>query len=777
MFIATLILGIIGIFLWIYVIYNFIYHKIRVDRILSRGKLRHLALVISLIALLPFSISFVAWINDVQPYDLLYNGSLFGRGSDLEAKLLYRQNLEDKINEVSEDPSLVSTVFYHFRGLGSEFAAGTPKGRIWAFFIGMIGVLVMCVVLVPAVLRFVTLRTENYRQGRQRYNIEKSPYAVIFGAHETVPDLIKKILSDKHKQRIKYVIVHTSESITTYRPEIESRLSHKEEKGLILYNGNRTTSAEIAALHLERAKEVYVLGEMSNRETESDHDSMNMECVRIIAQNLRDRNRLDRLQCYVLFDFQTTFTAFLYSDLSKVVKEQMEFIYINYYELWAQNVLSRPQTTDPNKIKYLPLEGDVKMDKDCDKHVHLVIVGMSKMGVALALEAAHVAHYPNFCSKQIRTKITFIDPDVETEMRYFVGRYSDMFEICRWRQLDIEQPGALDTPWNDTLNEMAEMKRDGKTIPFDKYPYSHLADEKKIDCNFLDIEWEFMKGTIETQQTKRYLESLATDESEILTVAICRSKSPQAIASGIYLPREVYRNAVQILVYQNQSADIINNISGMGLQRDNQSKMRYNKLRPFGMLSECFSNNIVDNRLAKLVNYVYNRQEDVVLGNVDDSNNKENLPNQEVFWRNCSVSDQWSSVYNANSITTKLRFLGLDFRNSSIEDMRKVFETKESLDILSEVEHNRWNTEKLLMGYRPLNDKEIVPFIEMLKNKVSLAEYYTLKKELKTGWDMAHLNICSFDQLKVYDNPSIEYDVIMTKAFPAIVEKMRSEVE
>ena len=777
MFIATLIIGSLGILLWLYIFFCFFFRQIIVDRILARGRFYHVLIVISLIAVLPFSISFVAWLNDIQPYDLLYDENLFGQGSDLEAKLQYRQNIEDRINEVSEDPSLVGTVFYHFRGLGTEYAAGTPKGRTWALIIQFFGLMVVFGILVPTVFRFLSLRSENYLWGRNRYNIQKSPYAVIFGAHETVPDLIKKILSDKHNQKIKYVIVHTSDSVFDYRHVLESQLTNKERRGVILYNGNRTNESEIANLHLERAKEVYVLGEMSNKESESDHDSMNMECIRHIAQNLKDRHRKNRLQCYALFDFQTTFTAFLHSDLSTVVKKQIEFIYINYYELWAQNVLSRPQTTDPKKISYLPLEGNNKICKLCDKHVHLVIVGMSKMGIAMAIEAAHVAHYPNFYTKQIRTKITFIDPTADTEMRYFMGRYPDLFELSRWRAIDMSKEDALSAPWNDLLNEMAQLKREGKDLPFDKYPYSHLADETKADCNFLDIEWEFMKGSIETLEVKKYLESLTADETEILTVAICRNKSPESIASGIYLPREVYRNAVQVLVYQNQSADIINNLSGMGLNRDSQSKMRYNKLRPFGMLSECFSNNIVDNRLAKLVNYVYNRKEDITLSKVDDPSEEEGVTIQEYFWRNCSVSDQWSSSYNANSITTKLRFLGLDFRKSTMEEMMGVLTSEESMNILNEVEHNRWNTEKLLMGYRPLNNKEIVPFVEMLDKKVGIEEYYKLKRELKSGWDMAHLNICSFDQLKIYDYPSIEYDYIMTKSFPAIVERMRKELD
>lgn len=776
MLIATLILGFLGLLLWGYVACCFFYKRILVDRILSRGQSKNMLIVIILIAVLPFSMAFVAWLNDIQPYDLLYNTNIYGQGSDLEAKLMYRQGIIDKISEQSEDPSLVSTVFFHFRGLGNEFAAGTPKGRMWAFYIGLIGILVLGGVLIPCVLRVVNQRAEDYTWGRQRYNIQKSPFAVIFGANEMVPDLIKKILSDTHKQKIKYVIVHTSDNVFNYRRDIENRLTSHEQRHLILYNGMRTNPGEIKKLHLERAKEVYVLGENASNESEADHDSMNMECVRLIAQNLKDMERKDRLQCYAMFENHTTFNAFLYSDLSKIVKDQIEFIYMNYYEMWAQNVFTRPQPTNKNKVRYLPLEGDVCLDKNSEQYVHLVIVGMNNMGIAMAIEAAHTAHYPNFISKNKRTKITFIDAHADKEMAFLKCRYPDYCDLCRWRLLDMSKEDALQTPWNDKLNQMAEMKRAGKDLPFEKYPYSHLADPKAADANFIDIEWEFMKGTIETRPVKKYLEKCSVNKDELLTVVICQENTSKSIAIGLYLPREIYRNAVQVLVYQKQSADIINDLSGLGHDQESLVNVRYNKLRPFGMLSESFSNHIVDNRLAKLVNYIYNYKQDTTLECVNEIDPGESLPRQEVCWRDCHVADQWSSSYNANSILTKLRFLGFDFRKSTLTDMKKVLRADDTMDILAEVEHNRWNTEKLMMGYRPLNNEEIVEFMEMLKNGVSIEDYYLRKNALKNGWDKAHLDICSFEQLKTYDKPSIEYDVVLNKAFPAIVEWMRASM-
>ncbi|MCF0179613.1 MAG: hypothetical protein HUJ97_05125 [Bacteroidales bacterium] len=769
----SLVIGFVGILVWLFLFLSLFCFKFRVDRYLTKGNYMHIFLLIALVCIMPFSISLVATCFDIQPYDLLYDDNLYGRGSDIEAKLEYRNNILDRINEEVDDPSLVGTVYHHFRGIGDIYKAGTPKGRYWAFFIGAIGIIFIGGLILPFVLQVVSRSTNNYLEGRTRYNIQKSPFAVIFGAHETVPDIIHKIFSKNHSRKIKYVIVHTDSDVKEYRHELESHLNTYEKNHVIIYCGSRTNPSEIKKLHLERAKEVYVLGETQHHESESDHDSMNMECIRIMAQTLKDKKCNKPLLCYTLLDYQTTIKAFFYSDLNETIKHQIEFVFMNYYSLWAQNVMSRPQSLDPDKIKYLPLEGTEKIDKDCEKFVHLVIVGMTKMGIAMAEEAAYIAHYPNFATKKIRTRITFIDSNAELESSFFMSHHPDYFHLCRWRKVDMSatMPSAIE--WNDNLNKMAQMKREGVAIPFDKYPYSHLVEGAEKDSNFMDIEWEFLQGGIQSENVKEYLKQCATDEQQLLTIAVCRSNSQESIATGVYMPIEVYRNAVQVLVFQKQSADIINNISGKSIQQDKLPKMRYQKLRPFGMLSECFSTQIVDNRLAKLVNYVYNNKKDTKLECAEEIEPGTQMSRQEVCWRNCLVSGQFSSINNALSITTKLRFLGLDFRNSSVLEMTQVLRDEKNLEILTEVEHNRWNTEKLLMGYRPLNDKEIVPFIEKLSKGADPSSLYGEKNALKTGWEMAHLNICSFETLKKYDAPAVEYDVVMTKAFPAIVEWMR----
>lgn len=206
-------IGVIGIFVWLFLFASLYFFRIHVDRFLTKGNYLHIFILLILICIMPFSISVVASCFDIKPYDLLYDDNLYGRGSDLEAKLEYRNNILDRINEEVDDPSLVGTVYFHFRGFGDIYSAGTPKGRRWAFAIGAIGLIVFGGLVIPMVLQVVSRRSTNYLEGLSRYDIQKSPFAVIFGAHETTAEIIHRIFSKDHRQKIKYVILLTDTSV------------------------------------------------------------------------------------------------------------------------------------------------------------------------------------------------------------------------------------------------------------------------------------------------------------------------------------------------------------------------------------------------------------------------------------------------------------------------------------------------------------------------------------------------------------------------------------
>lgn len=772
------ILGLAGIVLWVFVLFCLFYKQIHVDRILARAEYKYSLIIFLLIGIMPFCITSVAMMCDIKPYDLVYYNNLYnGDRAGFEDKLTYRQDLQKELMDKNEDPSLLSTIFFQFRGIGGHFSAGTYQGRVWSLFIGILGTLLFSGLLIPSILGMIRLRTDNYNYGMVRYRIQRSKYAVIIGNNDIVPELIHQILSPTRKKKIDYVIVQTNDNVFYYRMSLKTSLSSDEFVHTVLYNGGRMTQMDIKKLYLEKASEVYVLGEKPYKENASERDSLHMQCIRNMAEILKNSKRKDRLQCYVLFEYQSTLASFQYSDLSESVKQQIEFIPLSFYNQWARNVLlNQLYDNHGNKmICYEPLEGNHIIDSNSDKHVHLVVLGMTEMGKSLAIQAAHLAHYPNFNTRQIRTRITFIDPSAGKMKEQLLRQYTDYFALARWRDVDAGNNETWESDWKDQLNEVAKLKRDGQEVSAVKYPFAHLSHTEREDNNFIDIEWEFVNGSVDTEATSKYLDHLTEDETSILTIAACQKDAHEALSSAVYLSRQVYRKSIQVLVNQYYSDDIVQSLSGNGLPEEARSLMRYQHVRPFGMLAHCFPNSIVDYRLAKLVNYVYWKMDDTELKGVNQPDQKMGLPNQESFWRQCSVVDQWSSEYNANGIATKIRMIGLDFEQSTIEEMQQHLAKQEVMDTLIKVEHNRWNTEKLLSGFRPLYTSEWQEFEQLLKSG-STKEYNALKKQYKKSSEMAHLDICSFQDLEYIDFPSIEYDEVLTRAFPAIVKRYRESV-
>ena len=75
---------------------------------------------------------------------------------------------------------------------------------------------------------------------------------------------------------------------------------------------------------------------------------------------------------------------------------------------------------------------------------------------------------------------------------------------------------------------------------------------------------------------------------------------------------------------------------------------------------------------------------------------------------------------------------------------------------MAQVEHNRWNTEKLLSGYRALTEEETAAA------KKDVDE----KQRLKSAPYYAHLDICPFEMLKHIDPDVLQCDIDVLRTIP-----------
>lgn len=730
----------------------------------------------------------------------------------------------------------------------------------WGFVITCLGVLLVAFFTSKVTSR-LERKAQRYLNGETWYRMRD--HIVVFGVSDYLYSIIEqKTRPDKDQ---KFLIV-TTQDVENVRREVFSFLQEDicRENYVFLF-GDRTSNRDISKLSLRWAKEVFIIGDSKESDdVESYRDANNMDCVKAICEYLKivipklERKPVDEilnveglttvyvpaeddgkrlkgndvqavvrsirysnyqpLRCHVMFEYQTTFAAFQYCDIPQEYKDYVDFLPFNYYDLWARKVIvggEKNRGGEKSRYKYLDAipgkEGEY-ISKDSEKSVHLIILGMTKMGVAMALQAAHICHFPNFvpnecikpdclmtkqcnAARRRRTRITFVDSNADIEMDYFKGRFPSMMSETRSRYLDYMEGDDF---------------KQSKSNP----DYKWNGDEK----GWYDIEWEFIKGRIESDSVRSYLESAAEDPKHIVTVAVCLPKSHQSIAAAMYLPETVFSNCLQVLAFQRRSGTILDNLSGKDLPQGDQKKLRYRIIHPFGMFAEGYDASIDDDFRARLVSYVYDSPYTIKGAKkgscrVWDSESEQDLeiPSLEVecwdecdtkfvryssdkgyydwplgndekrvlyrryadynaIWRKKGVNDKMSSMFNANSIGAKLRGIRLSEETVTNRPL-----TAEEIDILARVEHNRWNLEKFMTGFRTLSEKEMTDINAYEKGSKDWKKYRKIKKE----WpDRAHLDICSVEELERRELPdTIAFDKYLSEAIPFIIREEKKAGE
>lgn len=609
-------------------------------------------------------------------------------------------------NETAELTNPLWGAYYHFIDPGNQHIA--EGNTTWlATIIAICGVFLLNGVLVSMFVSWIDKQKERYLQGLEPYErfLKRNKHYVIIGGSDIVTGIVEQIF-DKHpkeKRNIPYILIQTSSDVEEFRHKLFSNFNIEQQKHIIIRYGNRNVKQDIEKLYLNNAEEVYVIGEETRTDDmESYHDTMNMKCLNLIYENVESNTSFakndkdNRLVCHFMFEYQTTFNVFQYSEISQEIKECINFKPFYYYEMWAQRVLVCKELDPEAEYEYLPLEGIYGIKKSEDDYVHLVVVGMTRMGTALATQAALMAHYPNFVTKGIRTKITLIDENADKEKNFFIDRYDRLFALSNWSYKEMVR---------------AESGKDElKTV------YTHAPVEHDyLGGDFLDVEWEFIQGTVAQLELQKYIEDSIIEKTK-MTIAICKDEPSRCLAAALNLEWRIYEKAKQVLVYNRYDDALIEKLKNQG-KYDIYSPFK-NKIKAFGMASKCFRKDILEDSdtLAKEFHKVYMNDE-----------------NAEIE----KLTDYWSNVYVSNTLWTKLR---------CVERMNETIDDKD-IDILAEVEHNRWNIEKLIMSFRPLTKEEQDQARQSKKNKDSYKD------------KMAHLNICSNGRLEEIDKGVKKYDI------------------
>ena len=188
------------------------------------------------------------------------------------------------------------------------------------------------------------------------------------------------------------------------------------------------------------------------------------------------------------------------------------------------------------------------------------------------------------------------------------------------------------------------------------------------------------------------------------------------------MPDELYDCEIPIFIRQDRADNFVTNLRNADSKKQTYSyveygevenierKGRYANIYPFGMDDMAYCTDERAFRQAKLVNYLYcnsrnNRFPDIV---VLDSMSKSTIWKEaDKSWRGLNVAEKWSNLYCAYSLRCKLDSLRAMRGLKMDDDSRDQYPlSQEEIKEIAAVEHNRWNVEKLLMGYRKAKPEE-----------------------------------------------------------------------
>lgn len=626
----------------------------------------------------------------------------------------------------------------------------------WALFVSsiiyVIGLFIFNGMIISVLTNAIERRVQKHREGHIHYL--KSGHYVVMGWDDMVPSIITHIF-DKDKDA--YVLLMSAAEADNIRERLRKVFNEEQIKKIIINFGHRMSKDYYKDIHIEAVEQVYIVGKRSL----STHDAINVECVDSICTYLKQpdvEGSPKRIVC--VFDDLDTYSAFKTSEIfGKVNDLGIEFVPYNFYAGWAKQVFVKGFHKDMDRsgeeIAYPAVYGKGYSEDDKtaltenDQHyVHLVFVGTTNFAVAFAMEAAHVLHFPN--GNKMATRITFIDLNADKEMGEFITRNRHFFEVQRHRYIDVSgeyKTGSYPSlPWRQPT---VFNKEQG----YDRY----------VDYDFLDVEFEFIKGDIFSASVQNLICEWASDKKgQYLSIFLAMSNQRQNFVMSMNMPDDVYDNEIPIFIRQDRSDNFVSDLreadeaimddpkknvysvvkSGELVEEKNKPG-RYSNIYPFGMNETAYSADEKSLQRAKLINYLYctmlptGHFQSILTLDAMSKDAIETEANQH--WEGLSVALKWSNLYNAYNLRIKLAILraARGLRQDDISrDTWSI--SDDEAEMLARVEHNRWNVEKLLMGFRKPHREE---------DKYA-PQNATFKKELKRNKGrFIHHDIRPYDKL------------------------------
>jgi hypothetical protein len=475
---------------------------------------------------------------------------------------------------------------------------------------------------------------------------------------------------------------------------------------------HRTVLEKLFEKELIGIKEICLLADYDKTPMEADNEVMGT--LQQIALNYApETNEGRRLFCHLLLRSYSLLLMVRRDGFRKEIEDKLEV---------------NPFTMDDQWSRAIALGLDREpITRQSEKTVHLVIFGMSKVAEQVAINAAHVCHYPNYLKNEhtLRTRITVIDERASEKSSEWIQNYMPLFDNCYYRMIDTKKRPAV-------TNTSYPMYKDRE--------------------DFVDIEWEFVSASPYDKLVRNKIIQWSTKPSQQLTIVFADYNIDESLNNALHLPEAVAAANIPIYVFMRSDKAFCQ------IKQSGHTP----RIIPFGMVDYGYDINVPILKMAKNVNYIYDR--------CYEENDKDwnghlrfaveiDEEKKEASWARKSGVKRMSNIYNAMTIGVKMRSMGFNE-----EDWNQFYDmSQEDIEILAEVEHNRWSVEELILGWRPCTDKE--------QREVEID--INMKEELKKR--KIHYDLRAYADLRSdgTGRPVQVYDRCLSACIPLIAKKSK----
>lgn len=431
-----------------------------------------------------------------------------------------------------------------------------------------------------------------------------------------------------------------------------------------------------------------------------------------------------KIPCHLLLHNNTVLFLLRNHVLYKMIDTCFELHAFTIEDQWAKNIVCNIGIT-----RNYPHMDRQPITVDSNQTIHLVIEGLTDMGESLAIHAALTCHYPNYTrDHRLRTRITIVDDKMSEKREAFILKYRHLMDNSYYRYIDA--------------NDIA------------RQTFFHTPMYIGSRTDFVDIEWEFVTGNILSPSIQEKLNLWSHDNTQILTLALCQVNETDNINKALIIADAIQDPPVTIFI-RTIAGNIVDQLRYSGSKKHQQ-------LYPIGMKSCGYDISQPILKLAKRLHYFY-------LYSYQNKQLPTFMPPEDIehCWQEIdSLKFRYSNLYNVLCIPTKIRSIGHDETDQSTFYALNIQE----IALLAEVEHNRWNVERLILGFRPPTEAERKEIKESIEQYHQTGQGIDLKKQYKNKG--IHYDICSFQELeKDRTGKNVkQYDYDLTTCIPLIIE-------